>query len=87
MDRANDRLGSQAALHGYLSSTAAFGSNPAVHEADFQNSNLNDCFTQKRSFKSTKIDENDRPLSATSGQCGDLSVAFLGFVKFARVFI
>ncbi len=40
------RLGSQAALHGYLSSTAAFGSNPAVHEADFQNSTLNDCFTQ-----------------------------------------
>jgi hypothetical protein len=39
-------FGSQAALHGYLSSTAAFGTNPAVHEADFQNSILNDCFTQ-----------------------------------------
>jgi len=62
------RFGSQAALHGYLNSMAAFGTNPAVHEADFQNSILNDCFTQKRTFKSPEIGGNWGPLSATSGR-------------------
>ncbi len=42
----NVRSGSLAALRSDITPTAASGAKPAVREADFQNSNLNDCFTQ-----------------------------------------
>jgi len=65
------RFGSQAAIQGYLSSTAAFGTNPAVHEADFQTSILSGCFTQKRSFRSSETRIYDRQLTAKSGHSID----------------
>ncbi len=49
------RFGSLAALRSDITPTAASGAKPAVREADFQNSNLNDCFTQKRSFNLFEI--------------------------------
>ncbi len=52
---ANVRKGSLADLLTDITPTAASGAKPADRDADFQNSNLNDCFTQKRSFKLFEI--------------------------------
>ena len=46
---------------------AASGAKAAVREADFQNANLNDCFTQQRPFRAEENHDNDRQLTATSG--------------------
>ena len=43
---------------------AASGAKAAVREADFQNANLNDCFTQQRPFRAEENHENDRQLTA-----------------------
>ena len=64
----NVGYGSQAALHPDITPTAASEGKPAVHEADFQTSNLNDCFTQQRPFRAEENHDNDRPLSARSGR-------------------
>jgi hypothetical protein len=45
---------------------AAFGTNPAVHEADFQTPILSGCFTQKRSFRLLETRKYDRQLTAKS---------------------
>ncbi len=63
----NVRFGSLADLLTDITPTAASGAKPAVCEADFQNSNLNDCFTQKRSFKLFENHSNEGPLPARSG--------------------
>ena len=48
------------------SSGVCFGSQAAIHETEFQYSNLNDCFTQQRPFKAEENYENDRQLTARS---------------------
>jgi len=47
----NDRFGSLADPLPDITAMAASGAKPDVREGDFQNSNLNDCFHQERSFK------------------------------------
>ena len=58
------RFGSQAVVRHHIRRLAAFGVKPAVREADFQNSYLNVCFTQKRSFRSSETRIYDRQLTA-----------------------
>ena len=58
------RFGSQAALQSHSSSTAASGCKAAVREADFQNANLNDCFTQQRPSRAAENHDNEGQLTA-----------------------
>jgi len=61
------RFGSLVDLLTNITPTAASEGKPAVREADFQNSNLNDCFTQQRPFRAEENHENEGPLTARSG--------------------
>ena len=63
----NVRFGSQAALQPDFIRMAASGTNPAVHETNYRNPNLNGCFPRKRSFRSLNISKNEGRLSAKSG--------------------
>jgi len=65
---------------------AASGTNPAVREVDFQNSNLNDCFTQKRSFKLFEIYYFDGLLSAEAASKETSDGQFAGSAKVCRIF-
>ena len=66
--RCNVSFGSVAARQANNSPTAASGAKPAVREADFQNSNLNDCFTQQRPFRAEENHENDGQLTPRMSQ-------------------
>ena len=61
------RFGSEAVVQHHISRTAAFGGKAAIHDADFQNSNLNDRFTQQRPFRTLENHQTDRQLTARSG--------------------
>ncbi len=62
------RFGSVAAAQHDISPTAASGGNPAVRVANFQNPNLNVCFSQQRPFRAEENHENDGQLTANSGR-------------------
>ncbi len=62
-DTSNVGYGSLADLLTNITPTAASGAKPAVREADFQNSILIDCFTQKRSFSSDEVCLNGRDVT------------------------
>ena len=51
---------------------AASGAKLAVREADFQNSNLNDCFTQQRPFRAEENHDNERQLTAEAVSKGKI---------------
>ena len=64
------RFGSEAACQHHIKRTAASGTNPAIQQTNFQNPNLNVCFAQYRTFRSSNYQRNDWPLSARSGHSG-----------------
>jgi hypothetical protein len=70
--KANVRFGSLADLNANVTPTAASGGKPAVRSAIFENPAPDVCFHPKQPFRSAKIQENDRLLSARSGQCSGL---------------
>jgi hypothetical protein len=62
----NGRFGSLADLNANVTPTAASGGKPAVRSALFENPAPDVCFHPKQPFRSAKIQENDRLLSAKS---------------------
>jgi len=69
-DIPSDRFGSEAACQHHIKRTAASGTNPAIQQTNFQNPNLNVCFAQYRTFRSSNYQRNDWPLSVRSGHSG-----------------